>query len=556
MIFGKLLNRLKQKRGSLSDRVVEGLDVMGGMPRDMMPRRGSGIMDGMRNRRFFDRFRNRLRPRPIRPLDEMPVSVLPRVELGQGTVPGFQPPDPEMMRPDPGRAFPGFKDRPIEIPDIQPPDPTGGKQLPSGERMVLPEPEIMPIESPVKELKPVRPLPDLSLLRPEDRRRFLENRPMREQMPVMLLPDVEVGEQLPPPELSPEAIAGGIQRPRMLPGMRGFSEGGIASLLDDPMTKRIYENLIKQGYSVQEAQRLVQQIAQRNLNIGNVKPNLPITDKMAKSITQFDRMKDLGFEKARKLGEYAGMSKDEQVKSIVDGIKKDFRTLSDEEFKRKTGLDKSLLRDPDAAKKVLSRENLRTVARGLATNPFKMTPAGLAGTIVGGAALGLLEPESGMRLDPLGFALEQAPQVAGKVASKGARILGPLKELADDFAEYQPLPGESGVDLPEFFKYIPDPQQGINFMLGRPQDTRSFKLALREAEERGENTFMFEGKMYQIVDDPTGLRKTGVEIEPDGMEQGGAVKLSEQSVEFMPGTDIGMMLDDLSDLKKKAQMMS
>ena len=550
MIFGKLLNRLKQKRGSLSDRVVEGLDMMGGMPRDMMPRRGSGIMDGMRNRRFFDRFRNRIRP--IRPIDEMPVSLLPRVELGQGTVPGFQPPDPEMMRPDPGRAFPGFKDRPIEIPDIQPPDPTGGKQLPSGERMVLPEPEIMPIESPVKELKPVRPLPDINLLRPEDRRRFLENRPMREQMPVMLEPDIEVGDQLPPPELSPEAIAGGIQRPRMLPGMRGFSEGGIASLLDDPMTKRIYENLIKQGYSVQEAQRLVQQIAQRNLNIGNVKPNLPITDKMAKSITQFDRMKDLGFEKARKLGEYAGMSKDEQVKSIVDGIKKDFRTLSDEEFKRKTGLDKSLLRDPDAAKKVLSRENLRTVARGLATNPFKMTPAGLAGTIGGGAALGLLEPESGMRLDPLGFALEQAPQVA----SKGARILGPLKELADDFAEYQPLPGESGVDLPEFFKYIPDPQQGINFMLGRPQDTRSFKLALREAEERGENTFMFEGKMYQIVDDPTGLRKTGVEIEPDGMEQGGAVKLSEQSVEFMPGTDIGMMLDDLSDLKKKAQMMS
>ena len=485
----------------------------------------------------------------------MPVSLLPRVELGQGTVPGFQPPVPEMMRPDPGRAFPGFKDRPIEIPDIQPPDPTGGKQLPSGERMVLPEPEIMPIESPVKEFKPVRPLPDLSLLRPEDRRRYLENRPIREQMPVMLLPDVEVGEQFPPPELSPEAIAGGIQRPRMLPGMRGFSEGGIASLLDDPMTKRIYENLIKQGYSVQEAQRLVQQIAQRNLNIGNVKPNLPITDKMAKSITQFDRMKDLGFEKARKLGEYAGMSKDEQVKSIVDGIKKDFRTLSDEEFKRKTGLDKSLLRDPDAAKKVLSRENLRTVARGLATNPFKMTPAGLAGTIVGGAALGLLEPESGMRLDPLGFALEQAPQVVGKVASKGARILGPLKELADDFAEYQPLPGESGVDLPEFFKYIPDPQQGINFMLGRPQDTRSFKLALREAEERGENTFMFEGKMYQIVDAPTGLRKTGVEIEPEGMEQGGTVKLSEQSDEFMPGTDIGMMLDDLSDLKKKAQMM-
>ena len=50
--------------------------------------------------------------------------------------------------------------------------------------------------------------------------------------------------------------------------------------------------------------------------------------------------------------------------------------------------------------------------------------------------------------------------------------------------------------------------------------------------------------------------KEGVEIEPEGMEEGGAVKLTEQSVEFMPGTDIGMMLDDLSDLKKKAQMMS
>ena len=553
MIFGKLLNRLKQKRGSLSDRVVEGLDMMGGMPRDMMPRRGSGIMDGMRNRRFFDRFRGRRRrPRPIRPIDEMPVSLLPRVELGQGTVPGFQPPDPEMMRPDPGRAFPGFKDRPIN-------DGMMGK-MPVEEEFLFKKPINQPMPMPVKKLKPVTPLPDINLLRPQDRRRFLENRPIKEEMPVMLEPDIEVGEQLPPPELSPEAIANmnNMDRPRMLPGMRGFSEGGIASLLDDPMTKRIYENLIKQGYSVQEAQRLVQQIAQRNLNIGNVKPNLPVTRDMASALRGFDKIKGVGgFDLARQIGGMSLDTSEEQFKIIKQSMDNDLKNLSDDAFRRKHGVDKSMLRMPsDAAKNILSKGNLTAAARALATNPFKMTPGGLAGTLVGGAALGLLEPESGMRLDPAGFALEQAPQVAGKVASKGARILDPLKELADDFAEYQPLPGESGVDLPEFFKYIPDPQQGINFMLGRPQDRRSFKLALREAEERGENTFMFEGKMYQIVDDPTGLRKTGVEIEPEGMEEGGAVKLTEQSVEFMPGTDIGMMLDDLSDLKKKAQMMS
>ena len=347
-VFGRLLDRVKNRRGSLSDRVVEGLDMMGGMPRDMMPRRGSGIMDGMRNRKFFDRFRSRRRRlQPIRDDFFVPtVNLPPDIEVQED--PPFPPADQGFI-PISMPTDPGFLAKPIDDGMME--------KMPVDEGFMFEKPINRPMPMPIKQLKPVRPLPDISLLRPQDRRRFLENRPIKEEMPVMLLPDVEVGEQLPPPELAPEAIAGGIKRPRMLPGMRGFSEGGIASLLDDPMTKRIYENLIKQGYSVQEAQRLVQQIAQRNLNIGNVKPNLPITEKMAKSITQFDRMKDLGFEKARKLGEYAGMTKDEQVKFIVDGIKKDFRTLSDEEFKRKTGLDKSLFRNPNASKNILSRQN-------------------------------------------------------------------------------------------------------------------------------------------------------------------------------------------------------
>ena len=548
-VFGRLLDRVKNRRGSLSDRVVEGLDMMGGMPRDMMPRRGSGIMDGMRNRKFFDRFRSRRRRlQPIRDDFFVPtVNLPPDIEVQED--PPFPPADQDFI-PISMPTDPGFLAKPIDDGMME--------KMPVDEGFMFEKPINRPMPMPIKQLKPVRPLPDISLLRPQDRRRFLENRPIKEEMPVMLLPDVEVGEQLPPPELAPEAIAGGIKRPRMLPGMRGFSEGGIASLLDDPMTKRIYENLIKQGYSVQEAQRLVQQIAQRNLNIGNVKPNLPVTRDMASALRGFDKIKGVGgFDLARQIGGMSLDTSEEQFKIIKQSMDNDLKNLSDDAFRRKHGVDKSMLRMPsDAAKNILSKGNLTAAARALATNPFKMTPGGLAGTLVGGAALGLLEPESGMRLDPAGFALEQAPQVVGKVASKGARILGPLKELADDFAEYQPLPGEPGVDLPEFFKYIPDPQQGINFMLGRPQDTRSFKLALRDAEERGENTFMFEGKMYQIVDDPTGLRKTGVEIEPAGMEEGGAVKLTEQSVEFMPGTDIGMMLDDLSDLKKKAQMMS
>ena len=72
-----------------------------------------------------------------------------------------------------------------------------------------------PMPMPIRELKPVRPLPDLSLLRPEDRRRFLENRPIaRPEMPVMLPPDIEVGDpRLPPdlPDVQPFQAGGAVK---------------------------------------------------------------------------------------------------------------------------------------------------------------------------------------------------------------------------------------------------------------------------------------------------------------------------------------------------------
>jgi hypothetical protein len=409
MIFGKLLNRIKEKRGSLSDRVVEGLDMMGGMPRDMMPRRGSGIMDGMRNRRFFDRFRNRPRPRPrpIRPIDEMPVSLLPRVELGQGTVPGFLPPDPEMMRPDPGRAFPGFKDLPVD-------DGMMGK-MPVEEEFLFKKPINQPMPMPIRELKPVKPLPDINLLRPEDRRRFLEKRPIREQMPVMLEPDIEVGEQLPPPELSPEAIAEGIKRPRMLPGMRGFSEGGIAS-----MGMQEVSDLLKRKRA-QLAAAEERRVSDRDL--------------LGRTISDEDVLK-------------TPMTPAEGRKAFEDDI------LMQAQLDDKLG---------------------RLINLGL--TPFS-------------ANLALRE-----NLDPISALMRVIKNPESNAA---------MRKIAE----------ESGVSEME----------------------AAFNLVHNAALEMNPGS-LFGQDMPQ-------------------MSEGGAVKLTEQSVEFMPGTDIGMMLDDLSDVKKKAQMMS
>jgi len=192
MIFGKMLNRLKERRGSLSDRVVEGIDMMGGMPRDMMPNRGSGIMEGMRNRRFFDRFRNRRpRPRPIRSIDKMPVMLEEDVRMDNGMMPPIIDSDkmPVMLEED------------VKIAS---PDPMAGQPLPPGEPMPLPEPEPM---------DPNFGLPfDISLLRPEDRRRFLARQPSMEN-------------QLLPPDTRP------ILRPDLMPVKRSrFNEGGIASM--------------------------------------------------------------------------------------------------------------------------------------------------------------------------------------------------------------------------------------------------------------------------------------------------------------------------------------
>ena len=175
-LFNRLISKLKDRGGSLSDRVVEGIDMMGGMPRDMMPRRGSGIMDGMRNRRFFDRFRNkRPRPRPIRSIDKMPVMLEEDVKIDF--------PDPMAGQPlPPGEPMPLPEPMPIGRP-IKRPMPVMLEPPIRGGNDFLPKPSIEPImrPMPLPEPEPMDPnfgLPfDISLLRPEDRRRFLARQP-------------------------------------------------------------------------------------------------------------------------------------------------------------------------------------------------------------------------------------------------------------------------------------------------------------------------------------------------------------------------------------------
>jgi len=212
-LFNRLISKLKDRGGSLSDRVVGGLDMMGGMPRDMMPNRGSGIMEGMRNRRFFDRFRNkRPRPRPIRSIDKMPVMLEEDVKIAL--------PDPMAGQPlPPGEPMPLPEPMPIGRP-IKRPMPVMLEPPIRGGNDFLPKPSIEPImrPMPLPEPEPMDPnfgLPfDISLLRPEDRRRFLARQPSMENQ--LLPPDTK-------PILRPDLGQMPVKRPR-------FNEGGIASM--------------------------------------------------------------------------------------------------------------------------------------------------------------------------------------------------------------------------------------------------------------------------------------------------------------------------------------
>ena len=207
-VIGRILGNLKSRGGSFTDRM---------------------------SARAFDmdnRFRNSNDMRERMPLPNMPI-----IDEGiiSSPVRGGLPPR--------GRFLPPRR-RPMPI--LQEPiNPIRGGNdfLPRPPIEPIMRPMPMPITQPIppskginlKELKglgqmtgdeaigrAVPKMPDISLLRPEDRRRFLQNRPIaRPEMPVMMLPDIEVGQQLPPPMPSVD-----MQMDELEP-IESFATGGV-----------------------------------------------------------------------------------------------------------------------------------------------------------------------------------------------------------------------------------------------------------------------------------------------------------------------------------------
>ena len=207
-VIGRILGNLKSRGGSFTDRM---------------------------SARAFDmdnRFRNSNDMRERMPLPNMPI-----IDEGiiSSPVRGGLPPR--------GRFLPPRR-RPMPI--LQEPiNPIRGGNdfLPRPPIEPIMRPMPMPITQPIppskginlKELKglgqmtgdeaigrKVPKMPDISLLRPEDRRRFLQNRPIaRPEMPVMMLPDIEVGQQLPPPMPSVD-----MQMDELEP-IESFATGGV-----------------------------------------------------------------------------------------------------------------------------------------------------------------------------------------------------------------------------------------------------------------------------------------------------------------------------------------
>jgi hypothetical protein len=193
-------------------------DMRERMPLPNMPRIDEGIISSP------------VQPLPVR--GGLPPRGLAPMPIGRP----IKKPMPVLQEPQP-------IDMPIRL------DPIRGGFLPPRTRpMPIERPMPMPITQPIapidlppskginlKELKglgqmtgdeaigrAVPKMPDISLLRPEDRRRFLQNRPIaRPEMPVMMLPDIEVGQQLPPPMPSVD-----MQMDELEP-IESFAEGGV-----------------------------------------------------------------------------------------------------------------------------------------------------------------------------------------------------------------------------------------------------------------------------------------------------------------------------------------
>lgn len=419
-LFNRLISKLKDRGGSLSDRVVEGIDMMGGMPRDMMPRRGSGIMDGMRNRRFFDRFRNkRPRPRPIRSIDKMPVMLEEDVKIDF--------PDPMAGQPlPPGEPMPLPEPMPIGRP-IKRPMPVMLEPPIRGGNDFLPKPSIEPImrPMPLPEPEPMDPnfgLPfDISLLRPEDRRRFLARQPNMENQ--LLPPDTK-------PILRPDLGQMPVKRPR-------FNEGGIASM---------QEILGESGRTLSNRDKMLLGTDIATSRFGPDGVNIPLTQRNAPVLNLLDLIIE------------------ESQKNYLN----EMQNLKNQIEKLRAGAD-SVENETEAQILESKMEDLRMQKYRGETDASEA-------------------------------------QVIKRILSGGG-MFGPS-------------------------------EQDIN---------RAKKLIEKYPYLLNQGMPMQDSIPMQDSSNPSVLPQ---------MSEGGAIKLSEQSVEFMPGTDIGIMLDEMSGLKKKAQMMS
>ena len=472
-LFNRLIGRLKDRGGSLSDRIIGGMEMMGGMPREFAPRQLRGIMDGMRNRRFFDRFRDRRRrPRPM--MDdffEPTVNLPPDIEVQED--PPFPPKDQDFI-PISMPTDPGFVKRPINDGMME--------KMPVDEGFVFEKPINRPMPMPIRELKPVRPLPDLSFLRPEDRRRFLENRPIaRPEMPVMLPPDIEVGDSRLPPDL---------------PDVQPFQAGGA----------------VKSLARLNRAEIMGEQ--------GRAMDDLEMRERL-RARMRMERALETALGTAQESGRLISKA---DIARLVAMIGSDDPEVEKGFYAELEQLFSGMPFMPDAfGGGVPGGMNMQGM---MASDMPNMTPSFKEGGSAekkypnkGLAALAKVAPEVVKRM---GYQEGGSVDIIQDYPRRSAEML--IDEL------YQALDSNN----PEMLKSSVFLIDRLREAAQTPNEIVQAQFIERMFKERGINV-------------PTNLNQ---------MSEGGAVKLSEQSVEFMPGTDIGMMLDDLSDLKKKAQMMS
>jgi|TARA_R100000406_G_scaffold80246_1_gene61524 hypothetical protein len=339
-VIGRILGNLKSRGGSFTDRM---------------------------SARAFDmdnRFRNSNDMRERMPLPNMPI-----IDEGiiSSPVRGGLPPR--------GRFLPPRR-RPMPI--LQEPiNPIRGGNdfLPRPPIEPIMRPMPMPITQPIppskginlKELKglgqmtgdeaigrKVPKMPDISLLRPEDRRRFLQNRPIaRPEMPVMMLPDIEVGQQLPPPMPSVD-----MQMDELEP-IESFAKGGV---VEDQMPEIPDEDLPQMaegGFLGVGGAKSAQEAAKHLANIGF--DNEEIARRLIKDVP-----KDL-------FGE--GVSEMDRQQLI--------------KLRNYLDIMKQKRMPPSLLQKGLGA--LRSVGRGLMMNPFKVSPQGLAGAGLGAAGVALID---------------------------------------------------------------------------------------------------------------------------------------------------------------------